>query len=119
MKKIKQFSLKATLLTIVAALTIGFTGCSDELSGDQTQGKPGYLTLNIRTLKTKEAKFTTDLTNDYKTLKDLNVFVFDGENLLISKYVTDTTGGNTNYLNDLGSANSIDIRVNSLNVATV
>ena len=40
MKKIKQFSLKAMLLTIAAALTIGFTGCSDELSGDQTQGKP-------------------------------------------------------------------------------
>ena len=53
MKKIKQFSLKAMLLTIVAALTIGFTGCSDELSGDQTQGKPGYLTVNVKTLKTR------------------------------------------------------------------
>ena len=56
MKKIKQFSLKATLLTIVAALTIGFTGCSDELSGDQTEGKPGYLTVNVKTLKPRASK---------------------------------------------------------------
>ncbi len=93
MKKIKQFSLKATLLTIVAALTIGFTGCSDELSGDQTQGKPGYLTVNLRTLKTKQTKFTGDNLLDYQTVKDFNVFVVDGDNILYSKYFEDGVGG--------------------------
>ena len=75
MKKIKQFSLKAMLLTIVAALTIGFTGCSDELSGDQTQGKPGYLTLNLRTIKPKQTKFETANATDYATVKDFNIFI--------------------------------------------
>lgn len=54
MKKIKQFSLKATLLSLVAVLAIGLTSCSDETSGDQTQGKPGYLTINVKTLKPKQ-----------------------------------------------------------------
>ncbi|MFV0600211.1 MAG: fimbrial protein [Bacteroidales bacterium] len=107
MKKIKQFSLKATLLTIVAALTIGFTGCSDELSGDQTQGKPGYLTLNLKTLKPKQTKFAGANADDYKTLNDLNIFVFDGNTLILNKYVN--TG-----LSDDGLPNSIEIRVGTL-----
>lgn len=93
MKKIKQFSLKATLLTIVAALTIGFTGCSDELSGDQTQGKPGYLTVNVKALKPRLSKSTGDGTGDYSVIKDLNVFIFDGtaaNNKLQQKYLTGT-----------------------------
>lgn len=94
MKKIKQFSLKAMLLTIAAALTIGFTGCSDELSGDQTQGKPGYLTVNLRTLKTKQTKFTGDNVLDYQTVKDFNVFVVDGNNILFSKFTTTNAAGN-------------------------
>ena len=80
MKKIKQFSLKAMLLTIVAALTIGFTGCSDELSGDQTQGKPGYLTINVKTLKPRTSKTPTAGANDYKTMNDLNIFIFNASN---------------------------------------
>lgn len=90
MKKIKQFSLKATLLTIVAALTIGFTGCSDELSGDQTQGKPGYLTINLKTLKPLQTKVGGLASSDYQFIKDLNIFVFDGtsHNLLLNKYYT-------------------------------
>ncbi len=93
MKKIKQFSLKAMLLTIVAALTIGFTGCSDELSGDQTQGKPGYLTVNVKALKPRLSKSTGDGTGDYSVIKDLNVFIFDGtaaNNKLQQKYLTGT-----------------------------
>ncbi|MDD4684172.1 MAG: hypothetical protein PHD45_02960 [Bacteroidales bacterium] len=93
MKKIKQFSLKAMLLTIVAALTIGFTGCSDELSGDQTQGKPGYLTLNLKTLKPLQSKVSGDGAGDYQIIKDLNIFVFDGTShgLLLNKYFTYAT----------------------------
>lgn len=90
MIKIKQFSLKATLLTIVAALTIGFSGCSDELSGDQTQGKPGYLTINLKTLKPLQTKVGGLASSDYQFIKDLNIFVFDGtsHNLLLNKYYT-------------------------------
>ena len=74
MKKFKQMKLKATLLTILAALTIGFTGCSDELSGDQTQGKPGYLTVNVKTLKPRTSKTPTVGANDFKTMNDLNIW---------------------------------------------
>ncbi len=94
MKKIKQFSLKATLLTIVAALTIGFTGCSDELSGDQTQGKPGYLTVNLRTLKTKQTKFSGANALDYQTVKDFNIFVVNASgDILFSKFTTENAAG--------------------------
>ena len=111
MKKIKQFSLKATLLTIVAALTIGFTGCSDELSGDQTQGKPGYLTLNLKTLKPKQTKTSADLTLDYQKIKDLNVFIFRGDDLILSKYITTQDDGTT-ALADVN--NTVNIRVGEL-----
>lgn len=111
MKKIKQFSLKATLLTIVAALTIGFTGCSDELSGDQTQGKPGYLTLNLKTLKPKQTKTSADLTLDYQKIIDLNVFIFRGDDLILRKYITTQDDG-TSPLADI--TNTVNIRVGEL-----
>jgi hypothetical protein len=111
MKKIKQFSLKAMLLTIVAVLTIGFTGCSDELSGDQTQGKPGYLTLNLKTLKPKQTKTATDLSLDYQTIIDLNVFIFRGDDLILRKYITTQDDGTT-ALADI--TNTVNIRVGEL-----
>lgn len=118
MKKIKQFSLKAMLLTILAALTIGFTGCSDELSGDQTQGKPGYLTVNLRTLKTKQTKFTGDNVLDYQTVKDFNVFVVAGDNILYSKYFED--GVNATLVSGTTSAsvsNNVELQVGNLPAA--
>lgn len=120
MKKIKQFSLKATLLTIVAALTIGFTGCSDELSGDQTQGKPGYLTINVKTLQSSQTKaIGTGATTDYKEIHDLNIFVFSGANKIIHKYYDDVTGGTYPDLTVAdGVVSYIDIPVSSLNTAT-
>ena len=75
MKKFKQMKLKAMLLTIVAALTIGFTGCTDELSGDQTTGKPGYLTVNVKTLKPRVSKSIGAAATDFKTMNDLNIFM--------------------------------------------
>lgn len=116
MKKIKQFSLKAMLLTILAALTIGFTGCSDELSGDQTQGKPGYLTINLKTLKPKQTKTSADLSQDYKKINNLNVLVYRGENLLIKKYLTTQTSGAA-FTTD-ASVNIIEINVGDLDPAT-
>lgn len=110
MKKIKQFSLKAMLLTIVAALTIGFTGCSDELSGDQTQGKPGYLTLNLKTLKPKQTKTSANLTLDYQKIEDLNVFIFRGDDLILSKFMTSDDDGDP--FADI--TNLINIRVGTL-----
>lgn len=113
MKKIKQFSLKAMLLTILAALTIGFTGCSDELSGDQTQGKPGYLTLNLRTIKPKQTKFTGANATDYATVKDFNVFVVDGNNILFSKYVKHGVGG-VNLSSTVAANNNVQLQVGNL-----
>lgn len=110
MKKIKQFSLKAMLLTIVAALTIGFTGCSDELSGDQTQGKPGYLTVNLKNLKPIQTKLAGDSINDYKLIKNLNLFVFTSTgDLLINKWYDNTT-----TFDLTGGATSLPIQVNTL-----
>lgn len=104
MKKIKQFSLKAMLLTILAALTIGFTGCSDELSGDQTQGKPGYLTINVKTLQPKQTKLAGDSINDYKLIKDLNIFLFDTSgNKLQQKYVSGGYTSNTSISMQVGT----------------
>jgi len=120
MKKIKQFSLKATLLTIVAALTIGFTGCSDELSGDQTQGKPGYLTINVKTLQSSQTKaIGTGATTDYEEIHDLNIFVFSDDNKIIHKYYDDDAGGTYPDLTVAdGVVSNIDIPVSSLNTAT-
>jgi hypothetical protein len=110
MKKIKQFSLKAMLLTIAAALTIGFTGCSDELSGDQTQGKPGYLTINLKTLKPVQNKLGTAAVDDYKLIKNLNLFVFTSAgDLLINKWYDNTTTFDLD-----GGATSLPIQVNTL-----
>lgn len=96
MKKIKQFSLKATLLTIVAALTIGFTGCTDEFAGDPTTGKPGYLTVNVKTLKPKVSKSPGDTILDYTLMNDLNIFLFDASgNKLQQKYVSGGYTSNT------------------------
>ena len=106
MKKIKQFSLKATLLTIVAALTIGFTGCSDELSGDQTQGKPGYLTINVKTLKPLQTKLSGAHNEDYKKITTMDIFVFNAsDQVIIHKFESPNTS--------TGSAN-LEIPVNQL-----
>lgn len=106
MKKIKQFSLKAMLLTILAALTIGFTGCSDELSGDQTQGKPGYLTINLKTLKPNQTKLTGAHGTDYNKISTMDIFVFNaGGQVLIHKFSTPNATGGTALL---------DISVNQL-----
>lgn len=108
MKNLKQFRLKALLLTIVAALTIGFTGCSDDLSGDQTEGKPGYLTINLKTLQPKQTKVAGDVTTDYQTIKNLNIFVFNAShNLILNKYYDAPTVTS-------GVVDQIDIRVNTL-----
>ncbi len=110
MKKIKQFSLKATLLTIVAALTIGFTGCSDELSGDQTQGKPGYLTINLKNIKPIQTKLGGPATTDFQQIENLNLFVFNSSgNLLISKWYNDPA-----TFDQDGDATSLPIQVNTL-----
>lgn len=110
MKKIKQFSLKATLLTIVAALTIGFTGCSDELSGDQTQGKPGYLTINLKNIKPVQTKLAGAASTDFQKINNLNLFVFNsGDNLLISKWYPTATG-----IDQAGAATYLPIQVNTL-----
>lgn len=107
MKKIKQFSLKATLLTIVAALTIGFTGCSDELSGDQTQGKPGYLTVNLKTLQPKQTEVKGSGANDYETINDLNIFVFNSDGDKLAQKYYPTLGVTT-------GSSSVTIQVNTL-----
>lgn len=114
MKKIKQFSLKAMLLTILAALTIGFTGCSDELSGDQTQGKPGYLSINIKTLQPKQTKIGTDGATDFQDVKNLNIFIFDGsDNLILNRYYDGTTTPALPAVST-GTVGQIDIKVNTL-----
>lgn len=107
MKKIKQMRIKAILLTIVAVLTLGFTSCTDELATDQTQGKPGYLTLNVKTLKTKQTKMLGAFVDDYKQLQNLNIFVFDGGVLVAKQYLT--TG-----LNSTGLTVTTSIRVGTL-----
>jgi hypothetical protein len=78
MKNMKNMKLKAVLLSLVAVLAIGLTSCSDEMSGDQTQGKPGYLTINVKTLKPKQSKSTGPGTNDYAAINNLNIFIFNG-----------------------------------------
>lgn len=98
------------LLTIVAALTIGFSGCSDELSGDQTQGKPGYLTVNVKTLKSRSSKVPTIGDNDYKIINDLNVFIFDGNtptsNMLQHKFLTGPFYASTDFSMQVGTLTS-------------
>ncbi len=119
MKKIKQFSLKAMLLTILAALTIGFTGCSDELSGDQTQGKPGYLTVNVKTLKPNQTKHAGDGADDIQNIKNLNIFVVNNAgNVLVHRYYDYVTMANGTPWTVAPSAGvaSIEIAVNELAV---
>lgn len=109
MKKLNQMKLKAMLLIIVAVLSLGFTSCTDELTGDQTTGKPGYLTINLKTLQPKQTKLGGAATTDYQTIKDLNIFVFDGpsNNLLLNKYFT--------YSTPITDGNQIEnIQVNTL-----
>ncbi|MFA5541863.1 MAG: hypothetical protein WC984_09330 [Bacteroidales bacterium] len=108
------------LLTIVAALTIGFTGCTDEFAGDQTQGKPGYLTINVKTLKPNQTKATgTGALNDYEEIHDLNIFVFSGANKIIHKYYDDDPGSTYPDLTvNEGVVTDIDIPVSSLNITT-
>lgn len=109
--KMKNMKLKAVLLSLVAVLTLGLTSCTDETSGDQTTGQPGYLTLNLKTLKPKQTKTANDLTNDYQTIKNLNVFIFRGENLILRKYITTQNDGVTPLAN---TTNTVDIRVGEL-----
>ena len=92
MKKMKNMKLKAVLLSLVAVLTLGLTSCTDETSGDQTTGKPGYLSINLKTLQPKQTKDGSDATSDFQTVKDLNIFIFDAtHNLLLNKYYDGTT----------------------------
>lgn len=93
MKKNKQMRLKATLLAIVAVLSLGFTSCTEEFGSDQTQGEPGFITLNLKTLKPKQSKTATDLSSDYQKIKNLNIFIFRGEDLILAKYMTETDAG--------------------------
>jgi len=110
MKKFKQMKLKAMLLTIVAVLSLGFASCTDETNGDQTTGKPGYLTLNLKTLKPIQTKLAGAVATDYQTIKDLNIFVFDGttNNLLLNKYYDYTASVITD------GTQTVNIAVNSL-----
>ncbi|MBP1630650.1 MAG: hypothetical protein H6Q15_1543 [Bacteroidetes bacterium] len=110
LNKMKTMKVKALLLSLVAVLTLGLTSCTDEL-GDNTQGQPGYLTLNLKTLKPKATKVGTAAADDYKFIKDLNIFVFDGShNLILNKYYDNAT---TTF--DLtGGATSLSIQVNTL-----
>lgn len=115
MKKMKNMKLKAVLLSLVAVLAIGLTSCSDEMSGDQTQGKPGYLSINLKTLQPKQSKVGGDANLDYKTIKDLNIFVFDGTtNALVLDRFYVTSG--TNGVED--GDTSVNIQVNSLNAGS-
>ena len=87
MKKIKQMKLNVAFLTIVALLSIGLSSCTDEFAGDPTTGKPGYMTLNLKTLKPAQNKIDGAANLDYQIIKNLNIFVFDGsDNLLLNKY---------------------------------
>lgn len=126
MKKIKQMRLKAILLTIVAVLTLGFTSCTDELGTDQTQGKPGYLTINVKTLQPKQTKMTGVATDDYKNMYNLHVFILRGENVILHKYFVSTGTGWTivaeetdpaDQVDPIGSVN-LDIPVSELNILT-
>lgn len=106
MKKMKNMKLKAVLLSLVAVLAIGLTSCSDETSGDQTQGKPGYLTINVKTLKPNQAKLSGTHATDFQKISTMDIFVFSStDQVLIHKF----TSPNSNT----GSAN-LDIAVNQL-----
>ena len=75
--------LKATLLAIVAVLSLGFTSCTDELGSDQTQGKPGYLTINVKTLKPTQSKFIgTGATDDFTKIQDYQSAITQAKNML-------------------------------------
>lgn len=109
----KTIKVQVFLLSLVAVLTLGLTSCSDEL-GDNTTGKPGYLTLNLKTLKPKATKLAGDSINDYKFIKDLNVFIFDGsDNLILDKYYSASTTPALPAVTG-GSVAQISIKVNSL-----
>lgn len=110
-KRMKTIKVKALLLSLVAVLTLGLTSCTDEL-GDNTQGQPGYLTLNLKTLKPKATKLAGANANDYKLLKDLNVFIFDGNTLILNKYYKDGIDG-VSLTND-GAINNFSIKVGTL-----
>lgn len=109
----KTIKVKALLLSLVAVLTFGLTSCTDEL-GDKTTGKPGYLTLNLKTLKPKATKVVGDNTTDFEDIKNLNVFIFDGShNLILDKFFSAST---TPALPSVtgGTVNQITIKVNTL-----
>lgn len=110
----RTIKVKALLLSLVAVLTLGLTSCTDEL-GDQTQGKPGYLTLNLKTLKPKQTKVAGDSVNDFQFIKDLNIFVFDNSSkLLLNKYYDDGSSGIVTTFNINGTENSFSIKVGTL-----
>lgn len=70
---------------------------------------------NLRTLKTKQTKFTGDNVLDYQTVKDFNVFVVDGNNILYSKYFED--GVNATLVSGTTSAsvsNNVQLQVGNL-----
>lgn len=110
MKKMKNMKLRAVLLSLVAVLALGLTSCTDETNGDQTQGKPGYLSINLKTLKPKQTKAADAFADDYKAIKNLNILIFRGETLILSKYMTAPEGGGS--FADV--TNDISIRVGTL-----
>lgn len=105
--------LKATLLAIVAVLSFGFTSCTDELASDQTKGKPGYLTINVKTLQPKQTKLGGAALTDYQIIKDLNVFIVNGTgNVLVHKYYA------TADISVTEGATSVNFPVNELNTVS-
>lgn len=101
--------LKAMLLTIVAVLSLGFASCTDEMSGDQTTGQPGYLTINLKTLQPKQTKLGGDGINDYKKINDLNIFVFNATGTKLTQKYYPTLGVTT-------GSSSVTIQVSTLPV---
>jgi len=69
--------IKTILLAIVTVITFGLTSCTEEFGGDNTQGKPGYLTINVKTLKLNQSKVAGGDTTDFNKINDLNIFIFD------------------------------------------
>ncbi len=112
MKKMKNMKLKAVLLSLVAVLTLGLTSCTDETNGDKTIGQPGYLTLNIKTLKTNQTKAIGAAATDYQLINDLNILVFNNAgSLLLNKYYQ---AGVTPGFSVTGGVTTTSIRVNEL-----
>lgn len=106
--------LKTTFLTIVALISLGLSSCTDEFAGDPTTGKPGYLTVNLKTIQPKQTKVSGDAQTDFQDVKNLNIFIFDAsDNLILNKYYDALTTPALPSVTS-GTVDQIDIRVNTL-----